>query len=75
MTTISNEYYPYPTIMKKLSSETFRLDSSFEINNWNSYKSIDKWRIIIQYLSSKYNLQLQMTNRHETDILLSFQNV
>ena len=55
MTTISD------TILKKLSSETFILDSSIEINYWNSYKSIVKWLIIIHYLSSKCNLRLQTT--------------
>ena len=55
MTTISD------TILKKLSSETFILDSSIEINYWNSYKSIVKWLIIFQDLSSKYNLRLQTT--------------
>ena len=37
------------------------LDSSIEINYWNSYKSIVKWLIIIHYLSSKCNLRLQTT--------------
>ena len=39
----------------------FILDSSIEINYWNSYKSIVKWLIIIHYLSSKCNLRLQTT--------------
>ena len=39
----------------------FILDSSIEINYWNSYKSIGKWLIIIHYLSSKCNLRLQTT--------------
>ena len=56
------QWLRYPdTIPMKSSSETFRLDSSIEINYLNSYKSIVKWLIIFQDLSSKYNLRLQTT--------------
>ena len=53
--------------MKKLSSETFRLDSSIEIKNWNSYKSINTYHPNIICNSRRQLI------KHQTDILLSFQ--